>query len=357
MISNSTFAQWLSVMDTPDGAEEAMETRNAWHVISKGFLTGTPNNLPAVLENTPMAAILILVVREGSIELYLTHHICCLTPSSVPMTDLCECFAIVGMNATPLQPKPQIIQIRPNWFDQEEEVVVTPSFNRLVKAVTNDELSKLNTLDLEDLLLMNKSFKSRKVMPIPPNVAATIRRYKPSEVGRIFSACAQEIISTSTNDSSDNCGIQWEILNSSDEVENRSSTDRARAYLSILQFIWPCLKGSKQSTPYVDTDSMKISADPRVINKLSCIQRCLLSNSTAPAGSDLPLPPLPPANLSSILQMMVTSNLESSQATRELLAQLVEGHTKLSTKGSSMLFIMFTAACNLKKKRLYPKTR
>jgi len=33
--------------------------------------------------------------------------------------------------------------------------------------------------------------------------------------------------------------------------------------------------------------------------------------------------------------MMATSNLENSQATRELLAQLVEGHTKLSTDGSS----------------------
>ena len=40
---------------------------------------------------------------------------------------------------------------------------MTPSFNRLVEAVTNDELSKLNTLDLEDLLLLNKSFKPRKV--------------------------------------------------------------------------------------------------------------------------------------------------------------------------------------------------
>jgi len=113
MISNSTFAHWLSVMDTPDGAEEATETRNAWHVISKDILTGTPNNLLAALENTPMAAILIPVLRAGSIELYLAHHICRLTPSSVPVTDLCEFFAIVGVNATPLQPKPQIIQIRP----------------------------------------------------------------------------------------------------------------------------------------------------------------------------------------------------------------------------------------------------
>ena len=56
-----------------------------------------------------MAAILIPVMREGLIELYLAH--------------LCEFFAIVGVIATPLQPKPQIIQIRPNWFDQEEDVV------------------------------------------------------------------------------------------------------------------------------------------------------------------------------------------------------------------------------------------
>jgi hypothetical protein len=59
MISNSTFAHWLLVMDTPDGAEEATETRNAWHVISKDFSTGTPNGLLASLENTLMAAILI----------------------------------------------------------------------------------------------------------------------------------------------------------------------------------------------------------------------------------------------------------------------------------------------------------
>jgi len=186
MISNSTFAHWLLVMDTPDGAEEATETRNAWHVISKDFSTGTPNDLLAALENTPMAAILIPVMREGSIELYLAHHICCLTPSSVPVTDLCEFFTIVGVNATPLQPKPQIIQIRPNRFNQEEDVVVTPSFNRLVKAFTDDELSKLNTLDLEYSSPLNKSFKPRKVMSIPPNLAATIRCYKPSEVGWIF---------------------------------------------------------------------------------------------------------------------------------------------------------------------------
>ena len=78
---------------------------------------------------------------------------------------------------------------------------------------------------------------------------------------------------------------------------------------------------------------MKISADPRVINKLSRIERCFLSVSSAPAAADLPLPPLPPADVSSILQMMATSNSENSQATRE--AQLVEGHTKLSTDGSS----------------------
>jgi len=182
-------------------------------------------------------------------------------------------------------------------------------------------------------LSLNKSFKPRKVMPIPPNVVATIGRYKPLEVGRICSACAQEIIDTSTNNSSNDCGIQWEILNSSDEVEKGSSTDRARAYLPILQFIWPFLKGTKQSTPYVDTDSTKISADPRVINKLSRIERCFLSDSSAPAAADLPLPPLPPADVSSILQMMATSNSENSQATRELLAQLAEGHTKLSTEG------------------------
>jgi hypothetical protein len=39
--------------------------------------------------------------------------------------------------------------------------------------------------------------------------------------------------------------------------------------------------------------------------------------------------------VSAILQMMATSNSENSQATRELLAQLVEGHTKLSTKDTS----------------------
>jgi hypothetical protein len=54
-----------------------------------------------------MAAILIPVMREGSIELYLAHHICRLTPSSVPVTDLCDFSPL-------LQPKPQIIQIHPN---------------------------------------------------------------------------------------------------------------------------------------------------------------------------------------------------------------------------------------------------
>jgi hypothetical protein len=89
---------------------------------------------------------------------------------------MCEFFAIVGVNVTPLQPKPQIIQIRPNWVDRVEDVVVTPSFNRLVEAVTDDELSKLNTLDLKESLSLNNSFKPGKVMPIPPNVAATIGR-------------------------------------------------------------------------------------------------------------------------------------------------------------------------------------
>jgi hypothetical protein len=137
-------------MDTPDGAEEATETRNARHVISKAFSTGTSKDLLASLKKTPMVAILIPVMREGSIELNLAHHICRLTPSSVPVTDLCEFFAIVGVNATPLQPKPQIIQVLFDWFDQEEDIVVTPSFNCLIEAITDDELSKLNTLDLED---------------------------------------------------------------------------------------------------------------------------------------------------------------------------------------------------------------
>jgi len=56
-------------------------------------------------------------------------------------------------------------------------------------------------------------------MPIPPNLAPTIGRYKPSDVDRIFSVCAQEIINTSTNNSDDNLGIWWEILNSSEKVE------------------------------------------------------------------------------------------------------------------------------------------
>jgi hypothetical protein len=67
--------------------------------------------------------------------------------------------------------------------------------------------------------LSNKSYKPRKVMPIPPNLAPTIGRYKPSDVDRIFSVCAQEIINTSTNNSDDNLGIWWEILNSSEKVE------------------------------------------------------------------------------------------------------------------------------------------
>ena len=43
---------------------------------------------------------------------------------------------------------------------------------------------------------------------------------------------------------------------------------------------------------------MNISADSRVINKLSRIERCFLSDSLAPAAADLPLPPLPPADVS-----------------------------------------------------------
>jgi len=53
---------------------------------------------------------------------------------------------------------------------------MTPSFNRLIEAVTDDELSKLNTLDLEDSLSLTKSFKPHKVMSIPSNFAATIGR-------------------------------------------------------------------------------------------------------------------------------------------------------------------------------------
>ena len=280
-----------------------------------------------------MRVIPIPVMREGLIKLYLAHHICCLTPSSVPVTDLCEFFTTIGVNETPLQPKPQIIKVLSNCFDQEEDGVVTPSFNCLIQVITDDELSKLNTLNLEDsLLTLNKSFKPHKVMPIPPNVAATIGRYKPSEVGKIFSACAQEIIDTSTNNSDDDFGIQWEILNPSDKVEAGSSTDGARAYLPIF---WAFLKGTKQSILLSTRASMKISADAKVINKLSCIEHCFLSDSSIPTAGDLPLPPLPPTDVSSILQMMAASNLESSQATRELLAQLVEGHTKMSTEGSS----------------------
>jgi len=99
-------------------------------------------------------------------------------------------------------------------------------------------------------------------------------------------------------------------------------------YLAVLE-------GYKAVHPYVDTDSMKIRADPRVINKLSRIERCFLSDLSAPAATYLPLPPLPPADVSSILQVMATSNSENSQAARKLHAQLVEGHTKLSTEGSS----------------------
>jgi len=95
------------------------------------------------------------------------------------------------------------------------------------------------------------------------------------------------------------------------------------------------LKGSKQSTPFVNTDSMKISADPRVINKLSRIERCFLSDLPVPVANDLTLSPLPHVDVSSILQMMTTSNSENNQATREFLAQLVKGHTKLSIEGSS----------------------
>jgi hypothetical protein len=111
------------------------------------------------------------------------------------------------------------------------------------------------------------------------------------------------------------------------------TTNRARAYyLPTLQFIWTfLLKRTKQSTSYVNTDLMKISADPRVINKLSRIKRCFLSNLPVPAANNLPLPLLPPANVSSILQMMAARNSENSQATSELLAQLVKGHTKLFT--------------------------
>jgi len=80
---------------------------------------------------------------------------------------------------------------------------------------------------------------------------------------------------------------------------------------------------------------MRICAAPKVVNKLSRAKRCFLSDSLGLAANNLPLPPLPPPNVSSILQMMAASNLENSQATRELRARLVEGHTKLSTEGSS----------------------
>ena len=112
---------------------------------------------------------------------------------------------------------------------------MTPSFTCLVKSVTHDKTSKLNILEFKDSLNVNKYFKPRKVKPIPPDLAATIGRYKPSKVGQIFSACAQEITNTSTNNSDDGLGIQWEI-------------DQARAYLPTLQLIWTFLKGTKQST-------------------------------------------------------------------------------------------------------------
>ena len=53
MISNSTFAHWLSVMNTPDGAEEATETRNAWHVISKDFRREPPTISSLPLRTLP----------------------------------------------------------------------------------------------------------------------------------------------------------------------------------------------------------------------------------------------------------------------------------------------------------------
>ena len=82
MISKSTFAHWLSVMNRPDGAEEATETRNAWHVISKDFSTGTPKNLLASLKNTPIGAILIPLVRETPSSLH--HYLLFTVPPSVP---------------------------------------------------------------------------------------------------------------------------------------------------------------------------------------------------------------------------------------------------------------------------------
>jgi len=88
------------------------------------------------------------------------------------VSDLCDFFAIVGVNESPLQTEPSTIQVPSNWFDQGEDVVVlTPrgSFNRLIKAVTANKLAELNTLDLEDPTSLNKSFKPRKVIPIPPN--------------------------------------------------------------------------------------------------------------------------------------------------------------------------------------------
>jgi len=83
-------------------------------------------------------------------------------------------------------------------------------------------------------------------------------------------------------------------------------------YLPTLQFIWTFLKGTKQSTPHANMDLMRICADPKVVNKLSRVERCFLSDLSVPGAGDLPLPPLPPPDVSSILQMMATSNSENS---------------------------------------------
>jgi len=195
------------------------------------------------------------------------------------------------VDATPLLTKPKIIQIRPNWYNQKEHVVSTPSFNCLVEAVTDDELSKLNTLDLEDSSSnVNKSFKPLKVMPILLDLAATIGRQKSLNVGWIFSACAQVIINTNTYDSNDNHGIPWEVLNSSEKVEVGSSTGQACPHLPTLQFLWTFLKGINQSTPYAAMDLMRICAAPKVVNKLSRAKRCFLSDSLGLAADNLPLP-------------------------------------------------------------------
>jgi len=53
-------------------------------------------------------------MREGKLELDLAHHIC-----------RCEFFAIVGVDATPLQPALHIIQVPANWFNQGKDVIVT----------------------------------------------------------------------------------------------------------------------------------------------------------------------------------------------------------------------------------------